>query len=97
MSVWHLISSRNCYGEKMEAWRNHDSGARKAQSQKETLGLASDYPSTELFPIMHCTAALGTHRCTAGVREARPAKLAEIVLISICFRAVEPSALHWNM
>lgn len=38
-----------------------------------------------------------TYRCTAGVREARPPKLAEMVLISICFRAEEPSALRWNM
>lgn len=38
-----------------------------------------------------------TYWCTAGVREARPPKLAEIVLISICFRAGEPSALRWNM
>lgn len=38
-----------------------------------------------------------TYRCTAGVREARPPKLAEMVLISICFRAEEPSALCWNM
>lgn len=34
----------------MEAWRNHDSGPRKVQSQEEILGLVSDYRSIELFP-----------------------------------------------
>lgn len=81
----------------MEEWRSHEFGPRKVQSHKETLGLASDQRSIELFPTMCSTAALGTHRCTAGVREVRPPKLAEIVLISICFRALDPSALHWNM
>lgn len=56
-----------------------------------TVGLLGFHPTS--VPSV----AQGTHRCTAGVREARPPKLAEMVLISICFRTGEPSALRWNM
>lgn len=45
------------------------------------------------YPTMVPRASQGTHRCTAGVREVRPPKLAEMVLISICFKAGEPSVL----
>ena len=75
----------------------HDPRPRRVQSVLEILPPPVIVGSSGWHLTCVPRTAQGTHRCTAGVREARPPKLAETVLISICFRAAEPSGLHWNM
>ena len=82
-----------------EGRTTRDPGPWKAKSELESWRSLPppDCRLIRLLPTGMPRAAQGTYWCTAGVREARPPKLAEMVLISICFRAGEPSALRWNM